>query len=324
MSGDRPIFVVGFPRSGTTMLQLMLHAHPRIAIPPETRFVLNGYQQRAEFGDLREPENRRRLAQWIVAKKTFKDLRLDKDAIIEEIVAGPPTIGSAFGIVFRAYARRYGKPRWGDKRPSYLHALHVVLALFPNAQIVHIIRDGRDAVSSVMEMKWNTRDFYESVAAWNEGVDHGRWAARKLGPESYHEMQYEHLVADPTSALKRLCGFLGEEFDPAMTEPASVAPEAVPKRKAWHSRTRAEVNTARVSSYQKRLEPWQISVCEHAMGSRLRALGYELSGAPKPSLQHRLRYLKAAARLPVVRPKRALDSAWERLRGAPPVASQID
>ena len=62
MPSDRPIFVVGSPRSGTTMLQLMLHAHPRIAIPPETRFFLTAHRRRGEWGDLRERANREKLA----------------------------------------------------------------------------------------------------------------------------------------------------------------------------------------------------------------------------------------------------------------------
>ncbi|MGH3657285.1 MAG: sulfotransferase family protein [Micromonosporaceae bacterium] len=310
----RPIIVVGFPRSGTTMLQLMLHAHPRIAIPPETRFVLDGYQRRHSFGDLREPSVRRALATWILKQRHTLDLGLDAEQVTREIEAGPPTIGSAFGIVFRAYARRHGKPRWGDKRPAYLHNLQVITALFPDAQIINIVRDGRDCVASLMEMPWNRRDIYQAIAAWNAGVDHAHWAARTLGPASYHELRYENVVADPATELKALCGFLGEEFDPVMTEPATVAPKAVPKRKSWHARTRMEVSPASVSSYLERLEPWQIGLCDHAMASRLRRLGYEPAHAPKPAVAHRLRYLRDAARIPVVRPRRALDRALTRLR----------
>ena len=81
MQSDRPIFVIGCPRSGTTMLQLMLHSHPRIAVPPETRFVVPGYYRRFSFGDLREEHNRRRLGRWIVSDKDtkFKELKLDGD-----------------------------------------------------------------------------------------------------------------------------------------------------------------------------------------------------------------------------------------------------
>jgi hypothetical protein len=112
---DRPIFVIGCPRSGTTLLQLMLHAHPRIAVPTETRFVLAAYDARRDFGDLREAQNRRALAEWIVGRKVtrFRDLGLDRAAVVEEIVAAPGTLGSALETVFRAYARRFGKQRWG-------------------------------------------------------------------------------------------------------------------------------------------------------------------------------------------------------------------
>src|SRR3954466_8559555 len=104
-NSERPIFVLGATRSGTTLLQLMLHMHPRIAIPPENRFVLPTYEQRVRFGDLTEPAARRRLGTFIVATKghRFRGLGLDADATVDEIEAGPPTVGSALGIVLRGY-----------------------------------------------------------------------------------------------------------------------------------------------------------------------------------------------------------------------------
>jgi hypothetical protein len=71
LAEERPIFVMGCPRSGTTLLQLMLHRHSRIAIPPENRFVLAGYLGRREFGDLRLVANRARLAAWIVDRRAL-------------------------------------------------------------------------------------------------------------------------------------------------------------------------------------------------------------------------------------------------------------
>src|ERR1044072_7979804 len=101
MLSDRPIFVVGCPRSGTTMLQLMLHAHPRIALPPESRFLLPAYARRHEFGDLHDAGNRRDLARWIVRTPQFDDLGLEPGRVIDAIVSAPPTLGSAVGTVFR-------------------------------------------------------------------------------------------------------------------------------------------------------------------------------------------------------------------------------
>jgi hypothetical protein len=326
MVNDRPVMVVGCPRSGTTMVQLMLHTHPRIAIPPETRFVLEGYWQRRHFGDLTNAENRRALARWIVLRPESRvhDLGLDPDALIDEIVAGPPTLGSAMGIVFRAYARRFGKPRWGDKRPAYVDNLDVLLRLFPDAQVVNIIRDGRDCVASLKEMPWHKAGIHESVNIWARAVDRARAAGRRLGPERYHELRYERLVQDPEPALRGLCAFLGEEFDPAMTRPAAVADVAVPADKTWHARTHGEVSDDRVGTWRHRLEPAEIALCEAVLGRRLVACGYELSGsAASIDVGDRARYAAVAARHGLGRARRLALNELERVRRAPAVGARL-
>lgn len=316
MTSDRPIVVVGCPRSGTTLLQLMLHAHPRIAIPPENRFVLPAYRQRAQFGDLREPGNRRRLAQWIVTGRDtkFADFGLDPEEVVQDIVGGPPTLGSALAAVFRAYARRSGKPRWGDKRPSYVTNLEVVRRLFPNAQIVHIVRDGRDCVASLTGMSWHQGGTHQAVSMWAQAVDHGRRAARRLGPGSFRELSYERLVYDPEAELTALCRFLGEEYHPAMAQPAAQAPLVVPERKKHHALVRQDVTHARVGAWRQQLEPWQLSLCETVLGERLRWHGYALSGAPPAALADRLRYEQVAFRHRFAVPKQIAMRAYQLAR----------
>ena len=121
---DRPIFVLGCARSGTTLLQAMLHSHPRIAIPPENRFVIPAYRRRLRFGDLREPANRKAVAQVVMERgRGFGDFRLDPVETERQIIAGPPTLGSALGIVLRAYATRFDSPRWGEQA-ALLPQLH--------------------------------------------------------------------------------------------------------------------------------------------------------------------------------------------------------
>lgn len=322
VTSNRPIIVVGCPRSGTTLLQVMLHAHPRIAIPPENRFVLPVYQNRWQFGDLRDPDNRRRLAKRIVKgkKSRFRDFGLNEKEVIEDIVAAPPTLGSAFAAVFQAYARQFGKPRWGDKRPAYTLYLDVIRELFPDAQFVNIVRDGRDCVASLKEMSWYRHDFVYAVTTWALSVDVARHAVRELPADSFHELRYEDLVADPEGELRSLCEFLGEEYDPAMAEPATTAEVAVPERKQHHARTRGPVTAARVGSWQQRLEPWEISLCEAVLGDRLRSYGYDLSGAPRPSLSLRLRYhwIYFRRRFPV---RRLIARERDRMRRLPPVAA---
>lgn len=318
---DRPIFVLGCPRSGTTLLQLMLHSHARIAIPAETKFVIPAYARRCEFGDLEVRENRRALAEWITGERStkFRVLGLDADAVVEEIVDGPPTVGSAIGIVFRAYARRFGKVRWGDKRPSYFRQAGTLLRMFPDAQFVHLVRDGRDCVASLMEMPWYDKDVYHAISAWRESIDRGRRLAERLGPDSYYELQYERLVADPADELARLCGFLGEDFDPAMTRPEGIARQTVSPSKKWHRRTRDGVTTSRIGSWAERLDAWQISLAEAAFGERLAEYGYEPSGLPKPPASQLARFTKTSAHRRIAQHKAALRERWKQHHEPNPV-----
>jgi sulfotransferase family protein len=296
MPTDRPIFVVGCPRSGTTMLQLMLHSHPRIALPPESRFVMPAYQRRHEFGDLCDPERRRHLARWMIGTPHFADLGLDPERVVAAVVGAPPTLGSALGTVFRLYAERFGKPRWGDKRPTYLRSLPELLRMFPDAQIVNIMRDGRDCVASLKEAPWSSSDFGEHLASWARAADASIRAERRYGPGTYHLIRYEDLVADPEPHLRRLCAFLDEEYHPAMARPHEMAPVAVPEYKTWHIRTHQSVTTERVRSWQQRLTAGEIERCEAVFGSRLRRFGYEPATYAMPTPTDRVDRIRLAVR----------------------------
>ncbi|GII88588.1 sulfotransferase [Sphaerisporangium siamense] len=325
MRSDRPVFIIGCPRSGTTMLQLMLHAHPRIAVPPETRFLLQAYYHRRIHGDMRVPGNRRALAEWIATDKStkFRELGVDRDAYIRKAADGPGSLGSVIGEVFRGYAERFRKPRWGDKRPSYSKHVDVVLRLFPDAQFIHLIRDGRDCVASLKEMPWFTLDVYHAIAIWAATIDHGRRHAARLPADAYHELRYEDLTADPATELAKVCAFLGEDYDPAMCEPSRVARVAVPARKVWHSNTHHAVTQARVGTWSTRLAPWEIALCEEVLGRRLRAYGYDVPGGSGASVRHLLAYRRTAARRALSRAEQVARDRVNRMREPGPLAAML-
>jgi hypothetical protein len=313
MSSDRPIFVVGCPRSGTTMLQLMLHAHPRIAIPPETRFLLTAYTKRAKFGDLSDPAARRKLATWIVESSQFEDLGLDPATTVEAIVAAPPTLGSAFGTVFKLYAERFGKPRWGDKRPLYLRNLPTILRLFPDAQIINIMRDGRDCVSSLKETPWKPAEFDTMIDYWTQSADASLLAARRYPKDVYHVVRYEDLVADPEPHLRKICEFLDEEYAPGMTRPNQLASVAVPEYKTWHTLTHQAPTTERVASWKSRLTDEEVRRCETAFGDRLAKFGY-LPSIPVPRSARMRADAKLIAKHRLGPARSAAKDLWTQVR----------
>ena len=326
MPTDRPIFVVGCPRSGTTMLQLMLHAHPRIAIPPETRFLLAAYHRRAAFGDLTDAARRSGLARYIVESAQFEDLGLDGDEVTRAIVAGPPTLGSAFGVVFRMYSARFGKPRWGDKRPLYLRHLPAIRRLFPDAQIVNIMRDGRDCVASLKETPWKPSEFDTLVDYWTRSADASLLAARRYPADVYHQVRYEDLVADPEPHLRRICAFLGEDYDPAMSTPNKLASVAVPEYKTWHTLTHRAPTTERIESWRTRLTEEELRRCEAAFADRLARFGYQPS-APVGRATRMRSGARLVARHRLGPAKQAARALWTRVRAGeqpePPVAALL-
>ncbi len=169
-------------------------------------------------------------------------------------------------------------------------------------------------MASLKEMSWHRKDIYATVAAWARAVDDARRAARRLGPQQWHEVRYEDLVADPHGRLSAMCAYLGEEYDPAMAEPSAVAGVAVPSFKTWHALTHAPVTTQRVQSWPTRLDPEEIALCEAALGSRLLAGGYELSGTVRPAPAELLRYGWTAVPQRLAPARRGLSRAAGRLR----------
>ncbi|WP_375484962.1 sulfotransferase [uncultured Jatrophihabitans sp.] len=323
MNTVRPIFVVGYARSGTTLLSVMLHAHPRIAMPPETRFLLSVYDNRASFGDLGREDNRRRLAVSITEDVRFGDLKLDRDRLVDEIVAAPPTVGSAAGTVWRAFARSHGKARWGEKRPAYWQRMDVILRLFPNAQFVHLVRDGRACVASLKTVDWYPFASRTAMTAWSLAEARLTRLGRRLPAGSYHHLRYEDLLADPRRELEALCGFLGEDFDEGMLQYARAADAIVPGRKTWHDRTRGSLDTSRIEAWRSTLSAAEIGLSERVLARPLTANGYALSGAgTDPPIREVLGYERARLRR---RREMTLEQARDAIRvrrDGVPVADQ--
>jgi len=296
-----------------------------MAVPPETRFLMPAYYKRRSYGDLRDASRREALAEWIAGDRStkFRELKIDKDEFIRQCVDGPGSLGSIIGTAFRMYAARFDKPRWGDKRPSYVKHTDLLLRLFPDAQFIHLIRDGRDCVASLKEMPWYTLDSFHAVSTWAEAIDAGGRLRRTLSEDSYLELRYEDLTDDPATELKKLCAFLDEDFAPSMVSPREAASVAVPEHKVWHSNTHGEVTRSRVGSWAKRLEPWEIALCEHMLGDRLEANGYELTGAVPAAREHVAVCQKTMQRRRASRLRKSMRDRLNRLREPSPVAAML-
>jgi hypothetical protein len=144
-------------------------------------------------------------------------------------------------------------------------------------------------------MSWFTEDSVAAMVLWARAVDATHRARRRLPADTFHELRYEDLVADPEPELRRLCGFLREDYHPAMALPSGTAGQAVPDRKTWHGRTHGSVDATAVR-HGGRLEPWERRLMEAMSSRRLQSYGYPVDAGPDggPPLADRLRYLRTA------------------------------
>ena len=278
---DRPVFVVGCPRSGTTLFRTMLHAHPAIALPPETRYIISMYWRRTEFGDLRDVKAREALALAIVddPETRFQFVGVDRQTVIDEIVAEGTTLGSAFGVVLRAYSRKFGKPRWGDKRPAYYAFIDELDNLFPDAQFIHLVRDPRACVESLKRQEWYPDEAGPCLAAWIHAVRSARESGAKLGPSRYLEVRYEDLVSDPEGISRQVCDFLEEPFSEEMIRPELITEQVNPAHYQQRRQIQEGVNTATVEAWASRLPADEIALIDRVARRWMQEFGY----APSPA-----------------------------------------
>ena len=204
--------VVGVPRSGTTLLRLMLDAHPAMAVPPETGFL-------PALAALDPATDVSREAWRIITRfPTWPDFQLDADALRMSFEREAPlTPADAARSFYRAYAQRFGKSRWGDKTPTYGAELTRIESLLPEARFVHLIRDGRDVALSIRRLWFRPGDSVEAWAGdWVSRIAQARALGRTV--QHYLEVRYEALVHSTEPTLRAVCRFLEVEFHRGMLD----------------------------------------------------------------------------------------------------------
>jgi hypothetical protein len=293
---DAPIFVVGIGRSGTTLLRLMLHHHPRIAIPYESHFLTKYQETIRDYGDLQDEANLGRLIDAILAESTLKmwDHEFDRNQVLHGV--SERSLAGVIDGIYTQYATAKGKARWGDKS-DYLDRLHVINEIFPRAQFIHIIRDGRDVATSVLKLPWGPEDIIRAGQWWNDNV----WVARRmgavLGQERYLEVRYETLVEEPERELRRCCGFIGEEYSPEMLSYYRASDAAIPaERRAQHYRYNSPPDPSRSYAWKREMDPCDVTLFQRQARPMLSELGYEIATPACGQLAIGLRLVKIMAR----------------------------
>ncbi len=270
-----PIFVVGMPRSGTTLIRVMLSSHPRITISPETHY-LSIWMRRLAHLDVGRSKGSGTFWHEFVQTDRFSHLDIDPDTTRTRILGyGPVTHRTIFTGLMEEFAGKMRKPRWGEKTPRHYRHIDTLLEWFPNARVVYLVRDPRAVVSSMLATPWGGRDTEKSVQEWLQCLRiMGKWEK----DERVHVVAYEQLVSDPQQQLRRMCRFLDEEYSPAMlTRLGAGLPVA--NREEW-AREALEaslepITLDSITKWRSNLSGYQVAVIEHMARREMLSLGYQ-------------------------------------------------
>ncbi len=279
---QRPIFIIGSERSGTTLILAILACHPRIAVPevtwyyPRFRPYLHTYGDLSDIGNFttlaHEMANGLRVPFWRMSDvnpATFSDEIATRAAEIEQSYAG------VFAAMFERYAEFVDKPRWGEKTPGNLFYIERILEDFPNAQFVYIYRDCRDASAEFIDSQFGPTNAYSAAVMWRDGQRAVAPFRETLSADQWFNIRYEDFVRNPVENLRNLCTFLGEDYDDTLME-FHTTPVAQRRGKTRDNWALAHPITDRhVGIYRNQLSIDQQGVMVWVAGNLMRELGYD-------------------------------------------------
>lgn len=287
MSGESftdcsPIFVVGSDRSGTTLLQLMLNAHPDFAVAGELHFFDQILELRPLVPDLSSTDRIDELFRLLPLVAGLQYLT-DFEPVLAEAqdklrAADRPSYELLYRYLLEGFGRQQGARRFGEKTTANIRYLETIVRLFPNCRIIHIVRDPRAVVASRLKVPWASDDVVANAVKWRLEVSCGRSFADRhdLAHGRFLEVRYEEVVTDPAQILRRVCDFLGEPYDACMLEYHSSA-SAYVEKEPWKSGTTRPIYKSSMDSWRSRLSERQIFLIELIAGAEMDHYGYPRS-----------------------------------------------
>src|ERR1041385_4268364 len=272
----RPVIVLGVGRARTPLLRVMLHRKSTPGIPYETFFLPHPPHRRAHRHGHRPKLDA--FVDDLARLRTLYDWGITTADVRRRLREGM-TIGEAIAAIFETYAERQGKGGWGDKTPLYMQQLPLLERLFPDALWVHLVRDGRDAALSFLELPegfsgktWaQPRTVAQFAARWRTEILSARRLGRHAGSR-YLELRYEDLVPEPERELRRVCEHGSLPWEADMLDHTRVSDAAnMPEH-----RNLAQPPTPGLRDWRSQMSREDALTFEQVAGDVLGSAGYEL------------------------------------------------
>ncbi len=216
----QPLFIVSAGRSGTTLLRSMLVASGSIAIPPETQVIHTVIRRFAALQYLGWADLSRLIVALFESHPLFYLWEVDFHPVYQtsqNLHQNERSLARLIDEVFLFYAANHFPDArvWGDQSPLNTFYLPWVLQVFPKARYLHLVRDGRDVIASLIEKGLSLE---EATERWVISVERAQKLKTNPDQISFLEMRYETLVNHPIESLQQICKFIKIGYDNSMLD----------------------------------------------------------------------------------------------------------
>ena len=277
MRRTNPVLVVGCPRSGTSLLYSMLESAGHFAVHRAETCIFSLLGPCC--GDLRNPRNRARMLEIWEQSDQCTVAGLDMAPVRRRINEECRNTGDFLRIFMENVARHQGAERWAEKTPQHVFFMQEIKRTIPDAQFIHIIRDGRDVAISLAHQQairpfpWDRgRSLLVAGLYWQWSVSYGSKVGRRLGAD-YLEVHYEELINQPQQTLDKIGAFIGQELNYEQ-----ILRNGVGEVRRPNTSFASDPNP--IGRWRKRITPDELAQLECVIGKLLERCGYPCAAAP--------------------------------------------
>ena len=255
----------------------MLASHSRLTIPPETWFLIP-LVKRFSIDQPLSADQIDRAVSIVTGDYRWPDMKFDTQEFHRQArQLTEPRVRDLVGVIYRRHVEGERKVRWGDKTPVYIEILPELARMYPGSRFIHLVRDGRDVAKSFKATGWDSggRWLHDNTREWTKALRlHWRWMRSEFR-DRILLVRYEDLLLEMEPTLRKICAFIGEEFEPQMLTWEGKVDEQVPAREqVRHTKLKLRIGSEGVARWQREMSAREIFVCEAFMGSHLSRLGY--------------------------------------------------
>lgn len=288
---QKPIFIIGLHRTGSTLLKNMFNLNPDVGMAPDEMHFSTpwhkdflSYFKRA--GSLRNDHILRNFLNTLFSDKLYgsfwKELnhtQIDKRRVFERIYASDYSPRDILTIILEEYAISEGKSRFGAKYPLHFSRLGILFDWWPDCKVIHLVRDPRAICASKVNdeatklrknnhklfshfIHLGTQLFFVSEFLWSCRID-----TQYKYKRNYLKVRFEDLVTNPVHYVKEMCNFCELEYDAAMMHP-------IGKPSSHDGRKRCGFDKLVLTRWEKALSPFETKWITYLTKNSMKRLGY--------------------------------------------------